>query len=148
MKTIRRGPALMVLGTLGFVLMVAFVKQVREEMHTFDVMGWRGIFALPIAWFFARRKRLNLTHRRLFALRCALGLSGMTCAYAAARELAVADLSLIWRMQPLFVAVIAPIALGAQESGSRRVFIAMFGGLLGCAILLLPDVEGLSLIHI
>ena len=132
----------MLLGTLGFVLMVAFVKLVREEMGTLEVMSWRGVFALPIAWFFVRGKRLRLERKRLFALRCALGLSGMTCAYAAARELAVADLSLIWRMQPLFVALIAPIALGARERGSRRVFVAMAGGLLGCAVLLGPDMEG------
>jgi len=142
---LRRGPTLMIFATLGFVLMVAFVKVARETMSTVDVMVWRGVFAVPIAWWFARGQRFRLVQTKLFALRCVLGLCAMTCAYAAAKNLAVADLSLIWRMQPLFVAILAPIALGSREKGTRTVFIAMAGGLVGCVILFAPQLEGGSL---
>lgn len=142
MLKLRRGPALMIFATLGFVLMVAFVKVARREMATHEVIAWRGLAALPIAWWFARGQRFKMQQERLFALRCLLGGVAMVCVFSAARQLAVADLSLIWRMQPLFVAVIAPIALGAAEKSGRKVMWAMAGGLLGCAVLLGPQLDG------
>lgn len=137
----RWGPFYMVLSTLAFTAMIAFVKVARAEMDALEVMTWRGLVAIPFAWAMARRHSLRLARPWLFGLRCVLGFGAMMCSFFAAKGLPVADLSLIWRLQPIFVAIIAPLALGVSERSSVKVVAVLIAGLAGCAILLAPGLE-------
>lgn len=137
-----RGVLLMVLATLGFTLMLACVKQARTELSTVEVMAWRGAVAVPLCWWIARRHGgLRLQRRRLFVVRAVIGFGAMFCAFTAARGLAVADLSFVWRMQPVFVAALAPLALGVGERPGRRTLLVLAGGLAGCALMFGPDLR-------
>lgn len=138
----RRGPLYMVIASLGFVAMVAFVKQARGQLGTFEVMLWRGLLAAPLVYLIARgRGGLRLHRKGLFGLRVLLGTTAMFGAYFGAASLPVADHALIWRSQPLFVAALAPLFLGKGERPDGRVWGLLLAGIAGCAILLGPKVQ-------
>ena len=52
-----------------------------------------------------------MTAKRLLATRIVVGFAAMTCFFTAAHGLAVADMSLIGRLQPLLIALLAPLFL-------------------------------------
>ncbi len=131
----------MVLACVLFTVMVALVKVAREELGTLEVMAWRGLTAVPLAWLLARRSGLGVTNRRLLALRITFGFGAMYCFYQAARWLTMADLVLITRLEPVLVAVVAPFFLGDLERAGRRTWLLMAAGLLGCGALLEPSLR-------
>ncbi len=139
----RRGAVLAVLGTLAFTLMSACVKHARTELDTLEVILWRAGVALPIVWAIARvgGGGVALAQRKLFVLRAVLGFSAMFCGFAAARGLAVADLAFVSRLEPVFVAGIAPLALGADERPGRGLLLVLVAGLLGCGLMFGPDLQ-------
>ncbi len=138
----RRGPLYMLIASLGFTVMVACVKQARIELSTFEVMFWRGLIAAPLVYGVARgRGGLQIHRRGLFGLRLVLGTTAMFGAYQAAAGLPVADHSLIWRSQPLFVAALAPLFLGRGERPGARIWGLLAVGLVGCGVLLGPKLE-------
>ncbi|MCA9547433.1 MAG: DMT family transporter [Myxococcales bacterium] len=138
----RRGPLYMVIASLGFVAMVAFVKQARGQLSTFEVMLWRGLLAAPLVYLIARGQGGLRIHRRgLFLGRMVLGTAAMFGAYFGAAALPVADHALIWRSQPLFVAALAPLFLGHGERPGGRVWGLLLVGLVGCGVLLGPKVQ-------
>lgn len=130
----------MVLAALCFSLMVACVKLLRTDLSTFEIILWRSAVALPLAAWTARRlPSWRLTNRRVFAARATFGVLAMTGFYTAARGLSLADLSLLGRLQPLGVAVLAPLLLGAGERPGGRTLGLLLAGLVGCIILLGPQ---------
>lgn len=134
----------MILAALGFTIMVACVKEARGEgMSTPAVMLWRALITAPLAASaaFASGGGLRIHNVRVFLLRVALGFGAMFCVFTAAKGIAVADLSLIWRLQPVIVAVLAPIALGSGERMGKALFAVLGVGLVGCGVLLGPQVE-------
>ena len=131
----------MVLACVLFTVMVALVKVAREELGTLEVMAWRGLTAVPLAWLLARRSGLRITNRRLLTLRIGLGFGAMFCFYEAAQGLSMADLVLVTRLEPVLVAVAAPFFLGSQERPGGRTWLLMAAGLLGCGILLGPQLQ-------
>ena len=135
-----RGPLLMMAAALFFSLMVACVKVLRAELSTFDIILWRSALSLPMAmWAVRREPSWRLNNPRVFALRAACGVLAMTGFYTAAKGLTLADLSLVGRLQPLCIAVLAPLVLGAGERPQGRTLGLLGAGLLGCGILLGPQ---------
>lgn len=131
----------MIFAALGFTVMVACVKVARADMEASQVILWRALITAPIAGAVAWRGGLALHNRRVFGLRVLLGFGAMFCVFTAAKGIAVADLSLIWRLQPIFVAGLAPLVLGAGERLGPALYGALAVGLVGCGILLGPQVE-------
>ena len=133
-----RGPILMVFASLAFTLMVACVKVARVELSALEVAAWRGLSAVPLACWWARKTSWKVTAKRLLATRIVVGFAAMTCFFTAAHGLAVADMSLIGRLQPLLIALLAPLFLGSAETSDRRLWALMALGFVGCAVLLGP----------
>lgn len=132
----------MVFAALCFSLMVACVKVLRVELSAFAIIFWRSALSLPLAmWAVRHEPSWRLKGRKLFAIRATCGVLAMTGFYTAAKGLGLADLSLLGRLQPLCIAVLAPLALGAQERPEGRTLGLLLAGLLGCAILLGPQVS-------
>ena len=134
------GPMLMVGAVASFTLMVACVKVAREQMDAVEVMWWRSVIGVPLVAVVARGRWWPKRHG-LILLRALLGFGAMGCFFTAAKGLSLADLSLVSRLQPILVAGVAPLLLGASERSSSRVWIATVGGLMGCAVLLQPSME-------
>jgi drug/metabolite transporter (DMT)-like permease len=129
---------LMVLASLAFTLMVACVKVARAELSALEIAAWRGLGSIPLALFFARGAGWKVQARGWMGIRIVIGFGAMTCFFTAARGLAVADLALISRLQPILIALLAPVILGAAERSDRRLWGLMGVGMLGCAVLLGP----------
>lgn len=134
-----RGPALMIVAALCFTLMVACVKTARVELSAFEVIFWRSVVGLPLMALGMGDAPWRIRNRRAFAARGSFGVLAMLGYYTAARGLDVADLSLVGRLQPLGVAALAPLAIGQTERSEGRLWVLLGVGLVGCAVLLGPD---------
>lgn len=134
----RIGVLLMILAHLCFTVMVAMVKVARREMDALDVVWWRGVASLPIAFLLAWRYGFRLRRPRLFLVRVGFGFGAMFCGFTAAQQLPLTEMSLIGKLQPILVAVIAPLALGSGERVGSRTWGAITLGFIGCTILLAP----------
>lgn len=135
----RRGPALMVLAALCFTVMVALVKGAKDAMGPVDLIFWRCAVAVPVSWWIARSTGLVVHNRRLLALRCALGFGAMLGYFTAAQGLPITSLALISKLQPVLIAVIAPLALGSGERVGPAGRVAIAVGLLGSALIIGPE---------
>ncbi|MEL7371642.1 MAG: DMT family transporter [Myxococcota bacterium] len=132
------GPILMALATLSFCIMAAAVKVARQEMEALEIIAWRGAISIPLAFFFAWPSGFRLHRIDLLLMRAMLGFGAMFCFFTATKGLALADMSLITRLQPVIIAFIAPLALGANERTGPLIWLALVVGLAGCAILIGP----------
>lgn len=139
---VRPGPLLMLLATLVFTIMLGLVKVARAELSAMEIVLWRAVVGVPLAVLAARGLPWRPRRPRLLLLRAVLGFGAMICFFTAAKGLALADHSLLTKLQPLLVAVIAPLALGASEKPGPRIWTSLVLGLLGCGLLLAPDLEG------
>jgi drug/metabolite transporter (DMT)-like permease len=135
----RRGPLLMVVAAFFFTVMTAAAKVARDELSAVEVVAWRAIIAIPICLLLAGRTRLDVGNRRAFVIRSLLGYGGMVCFYTAAAGLSLADLSLIAKLQPVLVGLLAPALFGQVERVGKWVWVALAGGLIGSAILIGPE---------
>jgi len=136
---VRRGPLAMIGASFAFTCMVAFVKVAREELPALDVVFWRAAIATPLLLPAMRGANLRLAFKGAFTLRLLFGVSAMICFFTAAKGLPLVDLNLITRLQPVLVALIAPLVLGAGERADRGVWISTLAGFGGCAMILAPS---------
>jgi drug/metabolite transporter (DMT)-like permease len=136
----RKGVLLMMAAALALTVMIGFAKVARAELSTMEVMFWRGLISVPLALGIALRGGgIGLHNRRVFALRAALGTAAMFCFFTATKQLALADLSLLYKLQPILVALVAPLVLGDTERSDWRLWLVLAAGVTGCAILLAPQ---------
>ncbi len=136
----RKGVLLMMAAALALTVMIGFVKVARAELTAMEVMFWRGLISVPLAFLVALRGGgIGLNNRRVFAVRAALGTTAMFCFFSATKELPLADLSLLYKLQPILVALIAPLVLGDSERSGWRLWLVLTAGVTGCAILLAPQ---------
>jgi drug/metabolite transporter (DMT)-like permease len=130
----------MILASLSFSLMVACVKLVRAELDPLHVVFWRAAIATPMLVIpVIRGPGFRLGRRKAFVSRLLFGFIAMTCFYTAAKGLALVDLSLISRLQPILLAVMAPLVLGRDERAQPGVWLAAAIGFSGCALILGPS---------
>jgi len=132
----------MVLTTLAFTAMIGLVKVARAELSAAEVVFWRGFVGIPIAALGLRGLRLAPANRPVLALRIGLGFCAMICFFTAAKGLPLADHALYSKLHPLLVGILAPLALGAGERPGSRTWGALVFGLVGCGVLLGPEVQG------
>lgn len=143
----------MVLATLFFTIMVGAVKTVRQELEALEVIVWRSAISAPLAFLmclFPRRgtavedgaaKVFAIKARRVLTLRVLLGTGAMVCFFTSAKGLALADLSILSRLQPIVIAVLAPFVLGAAERSPARIWLLLGAGLFGSAMIIGPGLE-------
>jgi drug/metabolite transporter (DMT)-like permease len=140
----RRGPLYMTLAALIFTIMVVAVKIARESMGAVEVTAWRSLVAVPLVYVIGRRQLQTVERKGLLLVRCVLGFCAVYCFVTAARDLSVADLSLLHKLQPIWVAILAPWFLGSSERAGSGVWIALGVGLVGCALILSPNLDGVA----
>ena len=128
----------MIAAILAFTVMVSLIKVARQELSAFEVIFWRGLVSVPATLMLARFRVHVRQKRRLWA-RLGFGFLAMCCYYGAAKGLAVGDLQVIWRVQPIVIAFVAPLLLGAGEKPDRGLWAVLLVGLVGCAVVIGPD---------
>jgi len=136
-----RGPLYMMLAGAFFTVMVAAVKVARTELVAFEVVFWRACISVPVTLSLVLAGRTGLAVRNPGALllRSVLGFGAMTCFFTAAKGVSIADLSLIGKLQPIWVALAAPLVLGATERSGRGLWLVITGGMIGSALLIGPE---------
>lgn len=137
--TLRRGPLFMVVAGAFFTVMVTAVKVARAELGAFEIVLYRACISVPVTFLLALPAGLGVRRPGLLALRSALGFGAMACFFTAAKGLAIADLQLLGKLQPIWIALLAPWLLGAAERSSGALWLVLAGGLAGSALLLGPD---------
>lgn len=135
----RTGPLLMIAATLVLTCMSGAVKVARVEMSALDLVFWRGAIAVPAAYFMARSGGFVLANRRAFGFRLGFGFMAMMCFFTALKGLPLADTNCITKLQPVLIALLAPVFLGAGERAGIKLWALMGVGVVGTAILLAPD---------
>ncbi|RZO66443.1 MAG: DMT family transporter [Sandaracinaceae bacterium] len=141
----RRGPLFMILAGLLFTVMLGLVKVAREELSALEVVCWRSVTALPLSFVLARRAGIAVKSRRTLLVRCVLGFGAVFGFFTAAKGLTMAQLSLVSKLQPILIAVLAPLALGVSEKSDKSVWVVLGLGLAGSALLLSPDLSSGSI---
>ena len=137
----RSGPILMFCAQVAFTVMVVFVKIARQEMSTFEVAFWRSIVAIPLLMVMYRNVSWMIQDKKTIILRIGFGFGALCSFFTAAKGLYIADLSLISKIQPILVALLAPLILGGSERASKQLWGLMGIAMVGCIILLAPSLE-------
>jgi drug/metabolite transporter (DMT)-like permease len=139
MQGTTRAAAFMVLSALAFAVMGAFVKLV-PEVPLWDKVLVRNLVTLIVAAWIVRRRRSMLfgrrENRRLLLLRSLLGIGGVACYFYAIDHLLLADATMLTRLSPFFVAVLARLFL--RETLSRATVFAMVVALVGGIAIIKP----------
>lgn len=129
----------MMLATLAFTVMVSLVKVARSELSALEVVCWRGTTSVLLSFLLAWRVGYAVRGAHLMALRIVVGFAAMACFFTAAKGLAVADMTIITKLQPILVGLAAPVLLGAHERGGWLMALAAVLGVAGAAVLLGPQ---------
>ena len=136
-----RGPLLMILATLVLTCMSGAVKIARVELDTLDIVVWRSVFAIPFAWWWARGTSYRIKRKGTLAIRIVLGFSAMLCFFTALKGLPLADTNMVTKLQPVLIALGAPLFLGRSEKADPTLWLLLMVGLVGTAILIAPDLH-------
>ena len=135
----RRGPLYMMLATLAFAVMLSLVKVARTELSAFEVVCWRGTTSVSLTFLLAMRGGFGVSRPGMLLARVLLGFGAVGCFFTAAKGLHLADMIVLTKLQPILVALLAPIVLGAGERGGWILGLAVALGLTGTVVLLGPD---------
>lgn len=133
-----RGPLYMILSSAMFTLMVAFVKLCRDDMGPIELVFWRAAISTPILLLTLRGAGFRVHAKGALLARVLFGMTAMTLWYTAAGGIPVFDLNLIGRIEPILLALLAPLVLGPGERAGPRLWLAAIGGFTGCAIIVSP----------
>jgi len=137
----RRGPLLMFGATAAFTVMVAAVKVAREELGPLEIILWRSAVSVPIALVLALRVGLRFHNPKVLGFRVLFGFAAMLGFFTAAKGLALGDLAIIGRTQPILVALMAPLWLGKGERSTKLLWVLLIAGMGGCALIVGPELR-------
>jgi drug/metabolite transporter (DMT)-like permease len=143
MDGVRRGVALVSLGSLTLVVMATLVKHVGERLPAMEIFFFRSLIGfflvLAVMWrdpFEAFRTKRPGMH----FVRGATGAVGNACFFWTLTNMLLADAMAIQFSRPLFMIPLAMIFLG-EIAGFRRTAIAL-AGFCGILIYARPFTEG------
>ena len=137
-----RGALLMLGAALCFAAMSGVVGWLSTELHPFQVAFFRCLFGLIVLlpWVLRRGFNWRTTRIRLFWLRALLGSAAMMSFFWGLSVLPLAEAVTLSFTAPLFVTVLAPIALG--EVVRARRWGATLVGFIGVLVVMRPGLEG------
>jgi drug/metabolite transporter (DMT)-like permease len=138
--------ALMLGATLAFVCMQAVVKRARQGgMDPTEVMFFRTAPGLPVLWWILRRRGKGLVPDQPQSLfvRSLFGSVAMSTNFTSMRWLTLAQFSTLSLMQPVFVALAAPLIL--RERVRPLIWIALSLSFAGSFTMLVPALDARSI---
>lgn len=127
------GVTLMIAATGFFSLMFACVKALGAGFPFFEAVFFRALFGLPLVLALVLRRGGRLWPRRplLMLARGLFGFAAMSGYFYAVQRGQLAELAVIARTQPIFIACLAPLLLHERITGvALGALAAGFGGAL------------------
>jgi len=139
------GAMWMVVSAISWSIMVAIARGLKDEIHTFEVVFFRSVFALIFMLpFFWNKKFSDLKTNRL-GMHLVRGLSGVVSLYllfGALVFLPMGEVAAITFTRPLMASICAILFLGEAARGNR--WTAVIVGLIGAYIIIRPGVSPIS----
>ncbi len=133
------GAALMAVATLGFAGMATMVKLMDTALPEQQLVFWRAVFSLPllVALVLRARRGFVVRVRGTIVLRSLLGFGAMMLFFYAVGRLTLAEAQILIRLQPMWVALLAPVVVGERPGG--RVWLCLGLSLAGVGLVLGPS---------
>ena len=140
------GAMWMVVSAICWSIMVAIARGVKDEIHTFEVVFFRSIFALFFMIPFFWNKKFSDLKTKRWGMHLIRGLSGVISLYllfGALVFLPMGEVAAITFTRPLMASICAILFLGEAARGNR--WTAVIVGLIGAYIIIRPGVSPVSL---
>jgi drug/metabolite transporter (DMT)-like permease len=137
---VRRGLLWMLGATAAIVVMNSCAKLLREDgFSTAEIIFYRTAPGLLWIWLELRRRGRSLRPVRtdLVVARSLFGVAAMAANFYTVRMLALVQNQVLHLLQPVFVAMIAPLVL--RERLHRMTFVALVFGATGALLVLAPQ---------
>jgi drug/metabolite transporter (DMT)-like permease len=139
------GAVWMMISAASWAVMVSVARGLRDEIHTFEIVFFRSIFALmfllPLFW---SQEFTGLRTKR-FGMHLARGVSGLAALYllfGALVFIPMGDVAAITFTRPLLASLCAILFMGEVAKGHR--WTAVIFGLIGAYIIVRPGVSPVS----
>lgn len=126
----------MILSALSFCFMTIFVKYAGEELNTFQIVFFRGLFTLCVTYYLIYKNKVYIWGRNKKKL-ISRGLSGtfaLFFVYESVQRITLSEATVIQYLYPIFTIILATIFLG--EESTKKNYAVVFIGLLGVYIVL------------
>jgi drug/metabolite transporter (DMT)-like permease len=143
MDGVRRGIALVSLGSLTLVVMAALVKHIGDRIPSMEIFFFRSLIGFFLVLAVCWRDPLEALRTKrpgMHFVRGATGAVGNACFFWTLTHMLLADAMALQFSRPLFMIPLAMIFLG-ELAGLRRVGIALVG-FLGILVYARPFTEG------
>lgn len=130
------GYLFMILSALSFCFMTIFVKYAGEELNTFQIVFFRGLFTLCVTYYLIYKNKVYIWGRNKKKL-ISRGLSGtfaLFFVYESIQRITLSEATVIQYLYPIFTIILATIFLG--EEPTKKNYAVVFIGLLGVYIVL------------
>lgn len=131
----RSGPLLMIGAAAFLTVMLATAQAARATLDPFTIIAFRSLVIVAVMLRASRRKSLRIHSWKALFVRTAFGLAAMSCFFTALKGISLTSFSLITKLQPVLVAVAAPLVLGAEERPSPLVWLAALLGFSGASLI-------------
>ncbi len=134
------GVGLMTVANFGFAGMAALVKLMDTHLPEQELVFWRAAFSLPLLLLLVLRARREflVRARGTIVLRSVLGFAAMMLFFYALGRISLGEAQMLIKIQPVWVALLAPFVLGERPGG--RVWSCLALALLGVALVLGPSI--------
>lgn len=113
------------------------------SLSALDIVFWRSFVTVPLAYLMTGGD-LRIRAWRWMVMRAGFGFTAMWGSFTATKGLGVGELSVLSRLHPIFVGLIAPLLLGVTERPGARVWLAMAVGLVGTSLMVSADLTSLD----
>jgi len=134
------GVALMSLATLGFGCMTVMVKLMDTALPEPELVFWRAVLSLPLLVLLVLRARRAwiVEARWTLVLRSLFGFTAMMLFFYSLGRLTLAEAQILIRIQPVWIALLAPMVVGDRPG--RGVWVSLALCLVGVGLVLGPAV--------
>lgn len=135
------GVVLMLLASASFATMAALIKAIGPDIPMSQLVFLRCWLAAPVLFAVIRSKGMGtlVKARQVLIWRTLFGMAAMHCFFYALTHMPFADCIFIGRVQPVMLALLAPMIVG--ETTPRTAWLAIGTGLAGVALIMNPSLH-------
>ena len=126
----------MVLSAFSFCLMTVFVKIVGQDIGTFQIIFFRGLFTLLITLLIIKKKKVYPwgVNKKILIYRGLSGTLALFFVYESIQRLSLSEATVIQYLYPIFTTLLASLLIA--EKSTKYIYIAITLGLTGVYVIL------------